>query len=68
MDARTACYPKGVHLSRRSTRMMKALLPIPIAVGLAALLLLSGCGGAAPQADESDLSAVTTGFMMISLN
>jgi hypothetical protein len=35
-----------MQISPRSTRLMKALLPIPIAAGIAALLLLAGCGGA----------------------
>jgi predicted alpha/beta superfamily hydrolase len=39
---------------------MKALLPIPIAAGIAALLLLSGCAGAVPEADASNLAAATT--------
>jgi hypothetical protein len=30
-------------LSRRNTRLLKALLPIPIAAAIALLLLLSGC-------------------------
>jgi hypothetical protein len=34
-----------MQISRRSSRLMKALLPIPIAAGIAALLLLSGCAG-----------------------
>ena len=60
MGVPTACYPRWVHLSRRSTRLMKALLPIPIAAGLAALLLLSGCSGVVQPGDESDLTVVTT--------
>ncbi len=39
---------------------MKALLPIPIVAGVAALLLLSGCGVAGSEADESNLVSVTT--------
>ncbi len=39
------CYLRSaMHISRRSTRLIQALIPIPIAVGLAALLLLAGCG------------------------
>jgi hypothetical protein len=34
-----------MHISRRSSRLIKALLPIPIALGIATLLLLAGCGG-----------------------
>ncbi len=40
-----------MQISPRSTRLMKALLPIPIAAVIAALLLLSGCTGAASQAE-----------------
>jgi hypothetical protein len=38
-----ACYVRwAMSLSRRTTRLITALLPIPIAVGIAALLLLVG--------------------------
>ena len=47
-------------MSRRSSNLFKALLPIPIVVGIAALLLLAGCGGAAGGSDAQDLSATTT--------
>ena len=49
-----------MHVSRRTARLAKTLLPIPIAVGIAALLLLSGCGGSAPAADAQDLAQTTT--------
>jgi len=35
-----------MRISRRSRRIAKALLPIPIAAALAVLLLLARCGGA----------------------
>jgi len=50
----------AMRLSRRSTRLFKALLPIPIAAGIATLLLLAGCGGAVPDPREQDLAAATT--------
>ena len=49
-----------MQISRRTTRLMKALLPIPIVAGIATLLLLSGCGGAAVQGDEANLASTTT--------
>src|SRR5438477_687085 len=45
---------------RRSTRLITTLLPIPIAAGLAALLLLASCGGAGQADGQADLSAATT--------
>ena len=57
----TACYARSVMtISRRSTRLLTTLLPIPIVAGLAALLLLASCGGPAGVAQQSDLAAVTT--------
>src|SRR3954468_17126210 len=49
-----------MRLSRRTRRLAKALLPIPIAAAVAALLLLSGCGGATLAGDSSDLSGALT--------
>ena len=49
-----------MHISRRSTRLIQALIPIPIAVGLAALLLLAGCGAPATAADTQALAASAT--------
>lgn len=51
-----------MHLTRRSTRLLTALLPIPIAAGIAALLLLASCGGARPQegATRANLDAQAT--------
>jgi predicted alpha/beta superfamily hydrolase len=46
--------------SRRTARLVTTLLPIPIAAGIAALLLLSGCDGPAQVASEQDLTQVTT--------
>ena len=56
-----ACYPRSaMHISRRSSRLIKALLPIPIVAGIAALLLLSGCGAVPSAASEANLAAATT--------
>ena len=55
------CYLRSaMHISPRSSRLIQALIPIPIAVGLAALLLLAGCGGVAPAADTQALALTTT--------
>ena len=45
---------------RRSTRLITTLLPIPIAAGLAALLLLASCGGSESADQQADLAAATT--------
>lgn len=43
MERGGACYLRLVmQISPRSTRLMKALLPIPIVAGIATLLLLAG--------------------------
>ena len=59
---RPACYLRRMHLSRRSARLAKALLPIPIVAGIAALLLLAGCGaqGGADGGAAQNLSQTTT--------
>jgi predicted alpha/beta superfamily hydrolase len=46
--------------SPRAALLAKALLPIPIVAGLAALLLLAGCGEPAPDAGVERLTATTT--------
>lgn len=55
-----AWYLAQMHVSRRTARLAKTLLPIPIAVGLAALLLLSGCGAAATGAESQALGRAQT--------
>jgi predicted alpha/beta superfamily hydrolase len=50
-----------MRFSSRQTSLFQALLPIPIVAGLAALLLLAGCGGAPGNAAAEDaLRAATT--------
>jgi len=50
-----------MRVSRRSRKLFRALLPIPIAAGIATWLLLSGCGGAlSGSASEDELGATTT--------
>ena len=46
------CYLRTM-ISQRTRRLITTLLPIPIAAGLATLLLLGGCGGA-PRQDPGE--------------